>query len=170
MSLLNERLLLEVEGFEDAENKEELPDDSSLESEDSVDTTEDETSSTDDSDMSDEVVDTPIEEPETIVYRVDYKLGNHDNWSRVQTTSEDEAKETVERYIRQKYPNRDYEFVSVEEFDETELEEDNLIEVTDEELENAGDLDDEFYTNILDEEDMPDDKIFEDLDALDDED
>ena len=57
-----------------------------------------------------------------------------------------------------------------ERLDETELEEDNLIEVTDEELENAGDLDDEFYTNILDEEDMPDDKIFEDLDALDDED
>ena len=57
-----------------------------------------------------------------------------------------------------------------ERLDETELEEDNLVEVTDEELENAGDLDDEFYTNILDEEDMPDDKIFEDLDALDDED
>ena len=57
-----------------------------------------------------------------------------------------------------------------ERIDESELEEDNLIEVSDEDLENANDLDDEFFTNILDEEDMPDDKIFEDLDALDDED
>ena len=55
------------------------------------------------------------------------------------------------------------------------LEEDNIPMaeeeiLSDEDLENANDLDDEFFTNILDEEDMPDDKIFEDLDALDDED
>ena len=56
-----------------------------------------------------------------------------------------------------------------ERIDESELEEDNLVEVSDEDLENSNELDDEFFTNILDEEDLPDDKIFEDLDSLDDE-
>ncbi len=58
-----------------------------------------------------------------------------------------------------------------ERLDESELEEDNLNTVTEDELEEQDELeDDEFFTNILDEEDLPDDKIFKDLDSLDDKD
>ena len=54
--------------------------------------------------------------------------------------------------------------------DESELEENSLNEVSEEDLEEYdADDDDEFFTNILDEEDLPDDKIFEDLDSDDDE-
>ena len=52
-----------------------------------------------------------------------------------------------------------------ERIDESELEDENLNEVTDEELEDQEELEDEFYTNILDEDEGPDDKIFEDLDS-----
>ena len=52
-----------------------------------------------------------------------------------------------------------------ERLDESELEESNLTEVSEDELEEQEDLDDDFYTNILDEEDMPDDKIFKELDG-----
>ena len=52
-----------------------------------------------------------------------------------------------------------------ERIDESELEDENLNEVTDEELEDQEELEDEFYTNILDEDEVPDDKIFEDLDS-----
>jgi len=51
-----------------------------------------------------------------------------------------------------------------ERIDESELEEDNLTEISDAELEDEQDGD-EFFTNILDEEDIPDDKIFKDLDS-----
>ena len=58
-----------------------------------------------------------------------------------------------------------------ERIDESELEEENLTEVSEEELEDTEEEDgDEFFTNILDEEDIPDEKIFKDLDSLDDED
>ena len=57
-----------------------------------------------------------------------------------------------------------------ERIDEEELEEDNLTEVSEEELENAEDMEDEFFTNILDEEDMdmPDGINPDDLTDLDD--
>ena len=56
-----------------------------------------------------------------------------------------------------------------ERIDESELEEENLTEVSEEELEETEEEDgDEFFTNILDEEDIPDEKIFKDLDSLDD--
>ena len=51
-----------------------------------------------------------------------------------------------------------------ERIDESELEEDNLTEISDAELEEEQDGD-EFFTNILDEDDIPDDKIFKDLDS-----
>ena len=51
--------------------------------------------------------------------------------------------------------------------DESELEEDNLVEVSEDELEDQDDLEDEFFTNILDEEDISDDEIFTDLDSED---
>jgi DNA-directed RNA polymerase subunit beta len=55
-----------------------------------------------------------------------------------------------------------------ETIDESELEEDNLTTISDSELESNQEDDDDFFTNILDEEDMPDDKIFKDLDNVDD--
>ena len=54
-----------------------------------------------------------------------------------------------------------------ERIDESELEEENLTTVDEEELEGDSEEEDEFFTNILDEEDMPDDKIFKDLDQID---
>ena len=54
-----------------------------------------------------------------------------------------------------------------ERIDESELEADNLTEVSDTELEQSEEDDDDFFTNILDEEDMPDDKIFKNLDSID---
>ena len=57
-----------------------------------------------------------------------------------------------------------------EAIDEAELEEGGLTTVSDADLESNQEDDDDFYTNILDEEDMPDDKIFKDLDSMDDSD
>ena len=57
-----------------------------------------------------------------------------------------------------------------ERLDESELEEENLTEVSEDELEETEEEDgDEFFTNILDEDEIPDEKIFKDLDNLDDE-
>ena len=54
--------------------------------------------------------------------------------------------------------------------DESELEYSDLNEVSEDELDDFdADSDDEFFTNILDEEDLPDDKLFKDLDSLDEE-
>ena len=49
------------------------------------------------------------------------------------------------------------------ELEDTFISDEELPEVSDEELDEENE--DEFYTSILDEEDLPDDKIFEDLDA-----
>ena len=52
-----------------------------------------------------------------------------------------------------------------EKLDEIELEEDNLNEVSEDEIdEDYNDDGDDFFTNILDEDDIPDDEIFKDLD------
>ena len=52
--------------------------------------------------------------------------------------------------------------------DESELEDSDLNEVSEDELDDFdADSDDEFFTNILDEEDLPDDKLFKDLDSID---
>jgi DNA-directed RNA polymerase subunit beta len=56
-----------------------------------------------------------------------------------------------------------------ERLDESELEEDNLNTVNDDELEEYDEDGDEFFTNILDEDDISDDEIFGDLDNLDEE-
>ncbi len=60
-----------------------------------------------------------------------------------------------------------------ERIDETELEEENLNTVPEETLTEDSEEEndeDEFFTNILDEEELPDDKIFEEMDALEKED
>jgi DNA-directed RNA polymerase subunit beta len=58
-----------------------------------------------------------------------------------------------------------------ERIDESELEAEGVNEISDEEIEEESEEDgDDFFTNIMDEEHMPDDKIFKDLDAIDGED
>ena len=58
------------------------------------------------------------------------------------------------------------------EFDESELEDDNLVELSEDELENeySDESEEDYYTNILDEDNIPDDKIFEDLNSKNEED
>ena len=53
-----------------------------------------------------------------------------------------------------------------ERIDESELEEDNLNEISEDELDEYDEDGDDFFTNILDEDDIPDDKIFGDIDNL----
>lgn len=123
MNILNERLLLEEEGFEDIE-AEETPTEQDL---DSQEMPEEETvETTEPTEMSNEPIKT--------TYKVSFTLGNHSNWSRMKAESEEEAKQAVENYIIKKWPNRKYEFVDIEKFDETEIEEsltESLDEITD---------------------------------------
>ena len=53
-----------------------------------------------------------------------------------------------------------------ERIDESELEAENLNTVSEDELDDYEDDGDEFFTNILDEDDIPDDQIFTDLDEF----
>ena len=57
------------------------------------------------------------------VWKVTFNLGNHENWSRYESETEDEAKDAVMNYITNKWPDREFEIISVEEFNEEELEE-----------------------------------------------
>lgn len=110
MKVLTEKLLLEESNFEDTEldtpGVDEVGPESTETSEMGVDTPQEEPPVTDE-----------ISAPQT-TYKVSYKLGKHSNWSRVDATSEEEAKQTVQDYITSKWPDRKYEFVDIEEFDE----------------------------------------------------
>ena len=143
MKYLFEKLLLEEDGFEDVENTEEVTDETSDEGGESIDdifseieadtdTTEEESTNTDDSENSDDALDDtsddsfeePVEmEPTTTTYKVTFNLGKHNNWSRVDAVDEEDAKQQVTDYVTRKWPDREFEVVSVEEFDETEMEE-----------------------------------------------
>lgn len=115
MKVLTEKLLLEESNFEDTELDTPVVDEVDPESTETdemgVDTPQEETPVTDE-----------ISTPQT-TYKVSYTLGKHSNWSRVDATSEEEAKQTVQDYITSKWPNRKYEFVDIEEFDEEEMSE-----------------------------------------------
>ena len=56
-----------------------------------------------------------------------------------------------------------------ERIDESELEEEDINEISEDEIDEYSEDGDDFYTNILDEDDIPDDKIFEDLEGMQDE-
>lgn len=113
--ILRERLLLEEDNFED-----EVVDSAGIDEVNAGDTFE--------GDMEDNM---PIEEtPVTdeisapmTTYKVSFNLGSHSNWSRVEASSEEDAKQIVQDYITNKWPNRKYEFVDIEEFDEEEVSE-----------------------------------------------
>jgi rubrerythrin len=65
----------------------------------------------------------PPIEPTTTTYKVTFNLGKHTNWSRIDATNEEDAKQQVADYVTKKWPNRGFEVVEVEEFNEEEMEE-----------------------------------------------
>lgn len=93
--------------------------------------------------------DEQTEEPQGVLYKVEFVLGNFNNWSRVNAESEEDAKQQVTDYVTKKWPNRDFEITEVHEFteeDEKEIEE-NLEEDLNESLnENMmGEYSDKFF-------------------------
>lgn len=123
MRQLLEKLLLEEEGFEEVQdpetdvNVDEIEPESTLDDEIDNDITDTETLDADDISSDESTVDT------TTLYKVSFTLGKHDNWSRVDATSKEEAEQLVRDYVTRKWPDREFEVVEIEEFDETEMEE-----------------------------------------------
>lgn len=124
MKQLLEKLLLEEEGFEEVQdpetdvNVDEIEPESTLDDEVDNDITDTETLDTDDISSDESTVATT-----TTLYKVSFTLGKHDNWSRVDATSKEEAEQLVRDYVTRKWPDREFEVVEIEEFDETEIEE-----------------------------------------------
>lgn len=120
MKYLNERLLLEEEGFEDADIKEP---ESTEETEESSEEEIVEPEITDDNldqVVADETGEEVPEESVTITYKVSFTLGKHNNWSRVDATDEEDAKQQVMDYVTRKWPDREFEITDVDEFEEVE--------------------------------------------------
>ena len=119
------KLLLEEMLFEDA-NEEEIVEEPVEQEEEPT----DEIASEITDDNLDQVVD-EVEgvedlqpaESVTTTYKVTFTLGKHTNWSRVDATNEEDAKQQVTDYVTMKWPDREFEISDVEEFDETEMEE-----------------------------------------------
>lgn len=113
--ILREKLLLEEDNFED-----EVVDSAGIDEVNAGDTFE--------GDMEDNIPteETPVTDeisaPMT-TYKVSFNLGSHSNWSRVEASSEEDAKQIVQDYITNKWPNRKYEFVDIEEFVEEDVQE-----------------------------------------------
>jgi rubrerythrin len=150
MRLLHEKLLLEEDGFEDIESTDEETVEEPAEEESSDEFMSVDDLPTDDTDvdsMGDEGTEIP-ETPATTLYKVEFTLGSHSNWSRIEATSEEEAKQIVQDYITKKWPDRDYEFVSVEEFSEEDMEE-SLNESLNENAYGMGEYSDKFHNYFL---------------------
>ena len=87
-----------------------------------------------------------IEEPATITYKVSFNLGTHDNWSRVDASSEEEAEQLVTDYITNKWPDRKFEVINVEEFEEVT---ESLNESLNENAPGEGKYSDKFYEYLI---------------------
>ena len=123
MKILNEKLLLEEEGFEDVET-----DDTQIANENDPETDNndiiDNETIDDENGFSDEnTMDISDDTNISTTYKVTYTLGSHENWSRVDTSSESEAEQIVTKYITNKWPDREFKIIETSEFDESELEE-----------------------------------------------
>ena len=68
----------------------------------------------------DDVADEPVEEQSTTLYKVSFQLGDHENWSKYEATSKDEAAKAVKDYITKKWPNRDFRIIDIEKYEEIE--------------------------------------------------
>lgn len=55
---------------------------------------------------------------DTTVYKVEYELGSHTNWSRYTADSKQEAVKAVSEYIKSNFPTRHFKVTNVEVFDE----------------------------------------------------
>ena len=62
----------------------------------------------------------PPMEPATTTYKVTFTLGNHTNWSRVDATNEEDAKQQVTDYVTKKWSDRTFEITDVGKFEEME--------------------------------------------------
>ena len=136
MKQLFEKLLLEEDGFEDTELEEPVdtetdipqePDEISTETVDDTnvgtDTTEEENATTSEISGDESGMETT-----TTLFKVSFTLGKHDNWSRIEANSKEEAEQLVRDYVVKKWPDRTFEVVSVEEFDDSEELEEQLNE------------------------------------------
>lgn len=112
MKVLIEKFLLEENSFEDVE----LEDESQEKSEDTTETSGEDIPVDDTTEVSEE----PTEESDTTVYKVSFQLGGHENWSRYDATSEEEAAKAVEDYITKKWPNREFKIIDIEKYEEIE--------------------------------------------------
>jgi hypothetical protein len=117
MSILFEKLLLEESQFDDAQDFTETDQETSLE---------DETAPVEDS-----VVDGMNVEAPTVTYKVSFTLGKHENWSRIDASSEEEAGQLVQDYITKKWPDREFKIIKIEKFDEEEMAESLTESITD---------------------------------------
>ena len=136
MKALNEKLLLEETNFEDVAQEEDTQETPENEPETTFeDETEDDTNQEEN-----QVGDEPTNDlaGNSVTYKVSFTLGKHENWSRVDATSEDEASQIVRDYVTKKWPDRDFEVLEVCEFtDEMEAElDEKLNESLDESKEN----------------------------------
>lgn len=71
-------------------------------------------------------------EPTKTVWKVNFTLGNHENWSRFESETKEEAEREVTKYVTNKWPNREFKIIDTEEY----VEEDELEEQLNESLEN----------------------------------
>ena len=63
-------------------------------------------------------------EPTKTVWKVNFTLGNHENWSRFESETKEEAEREVTKYVTTKWPNREFKIIDTEEYvEEDELEE-----------------------------------------------
>jgi hypothetical protein len=125
--ILREKLLLEEDNFEDT-FEDEVVDSADVDEVNAGDTFEGEVEDnmpTEETPVTDEIS-TPM-----TTYKVSFNLGSHTNWSRVDASSEEEAKQIVQDYVTQKWPDRKYEFVDIEEFVEEDVQESLNESITD---------------------------------------
>lgn len=121
MKVLIEKFLLEEDSFKDVE----LEDESQEETENTVETPDedipvDDTTETteEDSEETTETSEETPEEPATTTYKISFQLGGHENWSRYDAVSEEEAAKAVEYYITKKWPNREFKIIDIEKYED----------------------------------------------------
>lgn len=135
-SILNEEDFEDVQAdeFEDQqpENADELSDDGEESNTNDVEEPVEDTAGEDAPENTEPVTD-------TTVWKVKFKLGNNENWSRVTTETKEEAESKVRGYIVKKWPDREFEILNIEKYIEEELSEQlNESAITDAQpIENA---------------------------------
>lgn len=81
---------------------------------------------------------------EVITYKVSYTLGTRSNWSRIDASSEEGANTKVKEYITKKYPDRKFELVSTEKYEEVS-EDFSAVKPVNENIQGQGTYSDKCY-------------------------